>query len=195
MNTRLENRKVVEKLLAPAIEEVSISPTIITTITDGPIDLSWVHALNELDRWSKLVDAKSKGAHKISATSDVKPMLDDLINKVPRKLYDLALDDNILSGFGAHPRLLRIPDQGPTISQHQRSNHSATIVSPIQGSVRLPGSASSNAGRGDWTGVHQYNAVVLSKQLLSIQASTGEDFALCRRQERCHWFGPERAAR
>ncbi|KAL8967407.1 MAG: hypothetical protein Q9183_002931 [Haloplaca sp. 2 TL-2023] len=110
MNTRLENRKTVEKLLGPAIEGVSISPTIITTITEGPIDLSWVHALNELDRWSKLVDAKSKGEHKISATSDVKPMLDDLINKALERIRDF---------FVSQIKALRSPSINAQIIQQQ----------------------------------------------------------------------------
>ncbi|KAL8873050.1 MAG: hypothetical protein Q9174_001420 [Haloplaca sp. 1 TL-2023] len=110
MNTRLENRKVVEKLLGPAIEEVSISPTIVITITEGQIDLSWVHALNELDRWSKLVDAKSNGAHKIAATSDVKPMLDDLINKALERIRDF---------FVSQIKALRSPNINAQIIQQQ----------------------------------------------------------------------------
>lgn len=82
MNTRLENRKVVEKLLGPAVEEISVSPAVVLTITEGQIDSSWVKALDELDKRSKTIDGRLKDSQRTSAISDVKPMLDDLRNKV-----------------------------------------------------------------------------------------------------------------
>lgn len=82
MESRLENRKVVERLLGPAIEEVSIPPAVVTVISEGPIDSSWITALEELERWSKIIDGNAKKSEKVIATSDVKPLLDDLNNKV-----------------------------------------------------------------------------------------------------------------
>lgn len=82
MESKLENRKVVERLLGPAIEEVSIPPAVVTIISEGPIDSSWITALDELERWSKMIDGKARKSEKVMATSDVKPLLDDLTNKV-----------------------------------------------------------------------------------------------------------------
>ncbi len=82
MNTRLDNRKVVEKLLGPAVEEISVSPAVVLTITEGQIDASWTKALDELDKRSKTIDARYKESERTSAMSDVKPLLDDLKNKV-----------------------------------------------------------------------------------------------------------------
>lgn len=82
MNTRLENRKVVEKLLGPAVEEVSIAPAVVTTIAEGQVDSDWIKALEELDKRLKAVYGRSKGSDNIKAASDIKPLLDDLTNKV-----------------------------------------------------------------------------------------------------------------
>ena len=82
LNRRLENRKVVEKLLGPAVEEISISPVAVNTIADGPIDQNWIKALEELEKRSKVVDEKLKGPDKILAVTDIKPLLEDLTNKV-----------------------------------------------------------------------------------------------------------------
>ena len=82
LNTRLENRKVVEKLLGPALEEVSISPAVVRTISEGPIDCAWIKALDDLERRSNTIDEKLKGPETIQAISDVKPLLDDLANLV-----------------------------------------------------------------------------------------------------------------
>ena len=82
LNTRLENRKVVEKLLGPAVEEISIAPTIVKVISEGPIDERWLKALIELEKRSKMIETKLKGSEKIKAITDVKPLLDNLTAKV-----------------------------------------------------------------------------------------------------------------
>ncbi|KAL8690379.1 MAG: hypothetical protein Q9218_004158 [Villophora microphyllina] len=110
MESRLENRKVVEKLLGPAIEEVSISPAIVTVISEGPIDTSWVTALEELERWSKMIDGKAKGSEKVMATSDVKPLLDDLTNKAIERIRDFLV---------SQIKALRSPNINAQIIQQQ----------------------------------------------------------------------------
>ena len=82
LNTRLENRRVVEKLLGPAVEEISIAPSVVKTVAEGPIDQEWLKALEELERRSKAMDEKMKGPEKVLAITDIKPLLDDLTNKV-----------------------------------------------------------------------------------------------------------------
>ena len=82
LNTKLENRKVVERLLGPAVEEVAITPAVVKKISEGSIDLTWVRALEELEKRSKIIDGKIKGPDVILAVSDVKPLLDDLTNRV-----------------------------------------------------------------------------------------------------------------
>ena len=82
LNSRLENRKVVEKLLGPAVEEISIAPAIVKVISEGPIDDSWMKTLAELDKKSKVIENKLKGSGVIKAITDVKPLLDNLTAKV-----------------------------------------------------------------------------------------------------------------
>ena len=82
MNTKLENRKIVEKLLGPAVEEICVSPVTVKRISEGPIDHAWIKALEELEKRSKTVENKMKGPNKIQAVSEVKPLLENLINLV-----------------------------------------------------------------------------------------------------------------
>lgn len=82
MNIKLENRKVVEKLLGPAVEDICISPAIVKQISEGPIDHAWIKSLEELERRSRTVEGKTKGPDKVLAVSEVRPLLDDLTNLV-----------------------------------------------------------------------------------------------------------------
>ena len=82
LNTRLQNRRVVEALLGPAVEEISISPAVIKVISEGPIDENWLKAMVELEKRLKVVESKSKGPGTIKAITDVKPLLDNLTAKV-----------------------------------------------------------------------------------------------------------------
>lgn len=82
LNTRLENRKVVEKILGPAVEDISIAPTVVKKITEGAIDHDWVKALDILEKRSRAIESKSKGSEKVLAIGDVKPLLEDLQNLV-----------------------------------------------------------------------------------------------------------------
>lgn len=82
LSTKLENRKVVEKLLGPAIEEMTIAPSVVRSISDGPIDLSWMKALKELEKRSKFIHSKAESSEMIAAISDVKPLIENLTSRV-----------------------------------------------------------------------------------------------------------------
>ena len=77
---------MVEKLLGPAVEEVSIAPAVVKTIAEGPIDHEWVKAVDDLEKRSKIIDDKVKGSEKVRAVTDIKPLLDNLTNKVKTDL-------------------------------------------------------------------------------------------------------------
>ena len=85
LNTRLENRKVVEKLLGPAVEDVSISTAVVRAISEGPIDEGWLKALAELEKRSKTIAENHKATDAVKSVSDIKPLLDNLTSKVPSK--------------------------------------------------------------------------------------------------------------
>lgn len=82
LNAKLENRKKVEVLLGPAVERISVSPATVKLIADGPIDENWIRALNEVESRASSIDAKASDTEEIKATEDVKPLLEDLKNKV-----------------------------------------------------------------------------------------------------------------
>ena len=82
LSTKLENRKVVEKLLGPVIEDISIAPAAVEVLSEGSIDLHWVRALDELEKRSKAMENKVNGSDTILAVSDIKPLLNDLTSKV-----------------------------------------------------------------------------------------------------------------
>lgn len=88
LNTRLENRKVVEQLLGPAVEEISIPPPVIRTITQGPIDHNWIQALYALERKSTTIEAKLKGSNGLRAAADVQPLLEKLNQKAVERIRD-----------------------------------------------------------------------------------------------------------
>lgn len=126
MNTRLENRKVVETLLGPAIEDVAISPEVVSTISEGPIDQSWVKALEELDKRSVMIDRASQTPNRSLAISDLKPLLDDLSNKVLSKwcfvnlmLKSLQAIERVRDFFVSQIKALRSPNINAQIIQQQ----------------------------------------------------------------------------
>ena len=90
INTRLENRKVVEKLLGPAVEDISISPSTIRTISEGSIDEIWLEALTDLEKRSLVISAKAREPSPMRAITDIKPLLENLINKVMHHLGVMA---------------------------------------------------------------------------------------------------------
>jgi predicted glycosyl hydrolase (DUF1957 family) len=82
MNTKLENRKVVEKLLGPSVEDLSLSPAVVRKISDGVVDEAWIRALADLEKRSKAVEAKKKEQQKLKALEDIAPFLEHLTNRV-----------------------------------------------------------------------------------------------------------------
>ena len=87
LNTRLENRKVVEKLLGPAVEEISISPAVIKIISEAPIDENWLKALAELEKSLTALDGKLRGSNTVRAIDEVKPLMDNLTSMVSDDAY------------------------------------------------------------------------------------------------------------
>lgn len=82
LGIRLGNRKAVESGLGPLVEEISVSPAVVKKIVEGMIDESWVRALAEVEKRSKAMDLKFKEQTNIKGISDLKPLLDNLVNKV-----------------------------------------------------------------------------------------------------------------
>lgn len=82
LNAMLENRRNVERLLGPSVEEISISPKAVRAIAEGPMDENWVRALNEIDARTTSIEAKVSSSAGFKAIDDVRPLLVDVKNKV-----------------------------------------------------------------------------------------------------------------
>lgn len=86
LNGMLANRRNVEQLLGPAVEEISISPKTVRLIVEGPIDDNWVKALHEIETRTASIEAKAANASSgTKCIDDVRPLLGDLKNKVSVK--------------------------------------------------------------------------------------------------------------
>ncbi|KAF2127588.1 Sac2 family protein [Dothidotthia symphoricarpi CBS 119687] len=110
LNTKLENRKVVEKLLGPAVEDISISPAVIRKIAEGPVDESFVRALADVDKRSKTVNAKAKENPDLKAVADLKPVIDNLVNRAVERIRDYIV---------AQIKAIRSPSINAQIIQQQ----------------------------------------------------------------------------
>lgn len=82
LNSQHENRRNLERLLGPAVEDVSISPKVVHLISEGPINQEWVKALNEVETRSANIEANMSTASNVRAVEDIKPLLSDLKAKV-----------------------------------------------------------------------------------------------------------------
>jgi hypothetical protein len=82
LNAMLENRRNVEQLLGPAVEEISISPAAVRMIVEGPIDENWVKALNDIESRTASIESKIAGSSSTKAIDDVRPLLEDIKKKV-----------------------------------------------------------------------------------------------------------------
>ncbi|KAM3535144.1 hypothetical protein MY4038_001558 [Beauveria bassiana] len=91
LNKRLENRKEVEKALSPLVEELSVSPEIITKITTGHIDETWPKLLTELDRRAIAHKKKTNETRQSKAASDLAPLLEKLVQKAVERIRDFIV--------------------------------------------------------------------------------------------------------
>ncbi|KAK5677068.1 Vacuolar protein sorting-associated protein 52 [Elasticomyces elasticus] len=91
LNNKLENRKAVEKVLGPEVEAFVIPPVVVRKITEGTVDDGWVKALEELDKRSKIIDAKLKQGRDIKAAQDIRPFVDDVSAKAAERIRDYVV--------------------------------------------------------------------------------------------------------
>ncbi|KAL5046281.1 hypothetical protein BDW71DRAFT_197731 [Aspergillus fruticulosus] len=111
LNAMLENRKNVEQLLGPAVEDISISPAAVRMIVEGPIDENWVKALNEIEARTASIEAKIASSSSTKAINDVRPLLEDVKKKAVERIRDYLV---------SQVRALRSPNINAQIIQQQR---------------------------------------------------------------------------
>ncbi|KAK1092591.1 Vacuolar protein sorting-associated protein 52 [Friedmanniomyces endolithicus] len=88
LNNKLENRKAVEKVLGPEVGAIVIPPAVVRKITEGTMDDGWVKALEELDKRSRIIEAKTKEAKDVKAAQDVRPFVEDVSTKAVERIRD-----------------------------------------------------------------------------------------------------------
>lgn len=111
LNQRLENRRKVEKALAPMVEDLSLSPEIITKIAAGPIDESWIKILAELDRRATSFKKRAAEPTQSKAASDLAPLLEKLTQKAVERIRDFIV---------TQIKALRSPNVNAQVIQQQK---------------------------------------------------------------------------
>ncbi|KIW94817.1 uncharacterized protein Z519_04795 [Cladophialophora bantiana CBS 173.52] len=110
LNAKLDNRRNVEKLLGPAVEEVSLSPFTVKSIAEGPIDETFVKALKEVEARSFIIEANEEKSEQLKALQDLKPLLEDLKIKAIERIRDYIV---------AQIKALRSPNINAQVIQQQ----------------------------------------------------------------------------
>lgn len=87
LNVRLENRQKVEKGLGPIVEELSVSPHVVSKIVDGPIDEAWIKVLAEVEKRTEAYKKNAKQQGQSKALTDMGPLLEKLTLKVRRSTF------------------------------------------------------------------------------------------------------------
>lgn len=109
LTVRLENRKAVEKGLAPVVEELSVSPQVVSRISEGSIDETWIKLLSDLDRRTTVLK-KNASQSESRAMADLGPLLDNLTLKAVERIRDFLV---------AQIKALRSPNINAQIIQQQ----------------------------------------------------------------------------
>lgn len=129
LTVRLENRKAVEKGLGPIVEELSVSPLVVSKIAEGPIDDAWIKALAEVDKRSASFRKDAASSRPSKAMADLGPLLEKLVQKVVLTRSHCSRRDVLLTEAQAVERIrdflvaqikaLRSPNINAQIIQQQ----------------------------------------------------------------------------
>ncbi|KAI0132771.1 Vps52/Sac2 family protein [Xylariales sp. AK1849] len=110
LNVRLDNRKAVEKGLGPIVEEISLSPVVISKIVDGQIDESWVKVLADVDKRAIAHKKNAVSSQDNKGLQDLGPLLEKLVQKATERIRDFLV---------AQIKALRSPHINAQIIQQQ----------------------------------------------------------------------------
>ncbi|KAK7957133.1 Vps52/Sac2 family protein [Apiospora aurea] len=110
LNVRLENRKAVEKGLGPVVEEISVSPVVVSMIAESHIDEAWLKALAEVDKRATAYKKNAAGAQNSKGLQDLGPLLEKLVIKAVERIRDFLV---------AQVKALRSPHINAQIIQQQ----------------------------------------------------------------------------
>lgn len=92
------------------MEELSLPPAVVSKITEGPIDESWVKTLGEIDRRANAYRDSASSSQQSKAWADLGPLLEKLIMKAIERIRDFIV---------AQIKALRSPHINAQIIQQQ----------------------------------------------------------------------------
>ena len=110
INAKLENRRNIEKLLGPAVEELSLSPLTVRAICEGPVDEYFMQALKDIEARSNILETKLAEAEPVKAVEDLRPLINDLKAKALERIRDFVV---------AQIKALRSPNVNAQVLQQQ----------------------------------------------------------------------------
>ena len=174
LSVRLENRKAVERGLGPLVDELSVSPLVITTIAEGHIDENWVKVLAEVDKRAT-VHKKIAEQPQSKALADVGPLLEKLVIKVGivARWPGCSVLMRFSEGYRTNTGFPGCANQSIAVASHQRPDPPTAELSPVQGSLCVPSKTSTHTRRRDMSGVYEHHAVVLPEPVHPLQTIFG----------------------
>ncbi|WYZ45435.1 hypothetical protein EsH8_VIII_000751 [Colletotrichum jinshuiense] len=110
LNVRLGNRKAVETAFGPVVEELSVSPHVVSKISEGHIDEAWIKTLAEVDKRATAYEKNMASPRESKAWADLGPLLEKLIMKAIERIRDFIV---------AQIKALRSPHINAQIIQQQ----------------------------------------------------------------------------
>lgn len=176
LNVRLENRRAVEKGLGPLVEELSVSPLVVSKIAEGPIDEAWLKVLAEVDKRSEAYKKVTKsGQGQSRAAADLGPLLEKLTLKVGGGRVSQRPGTRVLTvraGYRKDTGPPRRANQGFTVTTNQRADHPAAELPQVQGPVHIFAQTPLQPSRGNLPGLYEHHEVVLLQPIHPLPEST-----------------------
>ncbi|GAB7337082.1 hypothetical protein MBLNU457_g2485t1 [Dothideomycetes sp. NU457] len=126
LDSKLQNRKNVEKLLGPELDGLGLSPAAARKIQEGNMDDAWVKALDDLEKRSKVLEIKAKTGDGIKAIDDLRPLFDNLKDRAVERIRDYVVAQikalrgpNVNAQVLQHSALARYKDAYAFLAKHQ----------------------------------------------------------------------------
>lgn len=126
LDSKLQNRKNVEKLLGPELDGLGLSPAAARKIQEGNMDDAWVKALEDFEKRSKALEAKAKIGGSLKAIDDLRPLFNNLRDRAVERIRDYVVAQikalrgpNVNAQLLQHSALARYKDAYTFLAKHQ----------------------------------------------------------------------------
>ncbi|KAI5282176.1 hypothetical protein KEM54_002919, partial [Ascosphaera aggregata] len=114
LTSQLENRRNLERLLGPAVQNIIVSPACVHAITEGNVDRKFIKALREVEERENFInqlemkDAEGQEQPTVKAVEDIKPLIQGLRAKAIERIRDYLV---------THIKHLRAPNVNAQLIQ------------------------------------------------------------------------------